>query len=146
LTGNQLNQIVFDGSGFSHAKLIAVGGGAELVPTNTEPTGILKFGDINQDGSINNSDIAAFLKALTNLNAYKTLRGFNDSQLITVADTNYDDVVTNSDIQSLINLVGGGAGSLAAVPEPSSLALLALGGVLVGQRVRRNRKKASHTK
>ena len=41
LTSNQLNQIVFDGSGLAHAKLIAAGAGAELVPTNTAPTGVL---------------------------------------------------------------------------------------------------------
>src|SRR5262249_51738687 len=41
LTPNQLNQIIFDDSGFTHAKLIAVGSGAELVPTSTAPTGVL---------------------------------------------------------------------------------------------------------
>jgi len=144
LTGNQLNQIVFDGSGLSRAQLVPFGGGAELVPTNNVPTGILKFGDINQDGVVNNADIPAFLTALTDLNAYKTLRSFNDSQMITVADTNYDDIVTNSDIQTLLNLVAGGGGSLAAVPEPSTLALLAIGGAfLVGRRVRTNRKAAA---
>jgi fibronectin-binding autotransporter adhesin len=142
LTGNQLNQIVFDGSGLTHAKLISVGGGAELVPTNTAPTGILKFGDINQDGVVNAADIPAFLTALTDLNHYKTLHSFNDVQMVTVADTNYDDVVTNADIQSLLDLVAGGGGAAAAVPEPSSCLLLGLGGFVV---ILRRRKKKSST-
>jgi fibronectin-binding autotransporter adhesin len=140
LTGNQLNQIVFDGSAFTHAKLIAVAGGAELVPTNTAPGGILKFGDINQDGSVNNTDVGAFLKALTNLDAYKTLRGFNDSQMITVADTNYDDVVTNADIQSLLSLVAGGGGASGLVPEPSTVALMMLGGLFIAGRGLKQRR------
>ncbi len=140
LTGNQLNQIVFDGSGFTHAKLIAVGGGAELVPTNTAPTGILQFADINQDGNVNAADIPAFLTALTDLNKYKTQRGFNDVQMITVADINFDDVVTNVDIQSLLDLViaRGGTGAAVGVPEPSTWMLLAIGALLAGM-LRRQR-------
>ena len=143
LTGNQLNQIVFDGSGFTHAKLIPVGGGAELVPTNAAPSGILKFADINQDGNVNAADIPAFLTALTDLNTYKTQRGFNDVQLITVADTNYDDVVTNADIQSLLDLIiaGGGNGAAVGVPEPATFVLLAFGAILIVGRVAARRRQ-----
>ena len=132
LTPNQLNQIVFDGSGLTHAKLVATGAGAELVPTNTAPTGLVLVGDVNLDGHVNSADVVALVGALGDLNAYKAAHGLTDAQFSNAADLNGNDLVDNGDLQSLLTLLksGGGSGSVAAVPEPASFTLLALGGVL----------------
>src|SRR5262249_15444856 len=102
LTPNQLNQIIFDDSGFTHAKLIAVGSGAELVPTSTAPTGVLTLGDINQDGHVNGADILALMRALTDINKYETIdHSLTPIQAMTIADINFDDKITNADLQAL---------------------------------------------
>jgi hypothetical protein len=142
LNPNQLNQIVFDGSGFTHAQLIAVGGGVELVPTNTAPANVLLVGDVNQDTHVNVADISALMAALSDLTTYTNnlplLAGWSSkaAEAIYLADVNYDDRITNTDIQALINHLanggGSGSGSLTAVPEPASCALLALGGLMMG--------------
>jgi hypothetical protein len=131
LTPNQLNQIVFDGSGFTNARLIAVAGGAELVPTNTAPAGLLLAGDINKDSHVNAADIPALMNALVDVNAYLDQTGFTPGQAITVADMNFDDVINNSDVQSLITYLKNGGGSTAAVPEPAGFVLFGLGGLLL---------------
>ena len=66
------------------------------------------------------------------MNAYKTAHGFTNGQAVYAADMNFNDVIDNGDLRSLITLLksGGGSGSLAAVPEPGGLTLLGLGGVL----------------
>jgi PEP-CTERM motif-containing protein len=50
-----------------------------------------------------------------------------------VANLNNDNVVNNADLQGLIVALanGGGGGSISAVPEPGSLALMAIGGLIV---------------
>ncbi len=146
LTPNQLNQIVFDGSGLTHAKLIATGAGAELVPTNTAPTGLVLVGDVNFDGHVNSADVVALVGALGDLNAYKAAHGLTDAQLSNAADLNGNDLVDNGDLQSLLTLLksGGGSGSAAAVPEPASLTLFALGGVLCLAWQRRRCSKHHH--
>jgi hypothetical protein len=154
LNANQLNQITFAGSGASFAKLVQLTGGPnsgkyELAPSATAPTGVLNLGDINQDGVVNVKDISALMSALVDLNGYaagtakysgtstliRTSGGvFLPSQLVYVADTNFDGVVDNRDLQGLISGIanGGtfGGGGITAVPEPSGLALLSAGGFI----------------
>jgi hypothetical protein len=48
---------------------------------------------------------------------------------LNIADVNQSGTVTNADIQATLNLLAGG-GSLAAVPEPSSLVLCGMGAAL----------------
>src|SRR5262245_61876322 len=71
----------------------------------------------------------SFVSALADLNGYQATHGpgggaLSDPQLLQIADLTDDDLVTNADIQGLINLLanggGSGGGSLTAVPEPSS--------------------------
>ena len=162
LNANQLNEIQFSGSGDNFAKLVSVAGGFELEPSATAATGTMKYGDVNQDGVVNTADVSALMAALANLNAYKagtaTFAGtstlirpttaWDNSQLIYVADTNYNDVVDNGDVQALISYIAnGGTGGLTAVPEPGSFVLMALGAVpgvwLAGRSIRR-RKTATH--
>ena len=87
------------------------------------------------DGQVSVADISAMMAALADLAGYETSHGLSDSQLLAIADLNGDSHVTNADIQGLINYLaggrGGGSGSVAAIPEPSGLILLALGGLPV---------------
>jgi hypothetical protein len=137
LNANELSQIVFDGSGFTHAKLIAVGGGAELVPTNTAPTGLVQYGDVNHDGHVNSADLLALEAALKNVSSYA---GSDLSKAIYAADYNYDDVIDNFDLQFLINTLKAGGGST-AIPEPGSMVLLALGGLALASAPSRRRRR-----
>ncbi len=102
-------------------------------------------GDANQDDLVNADDIPAFLTALTDLTAYQTAHPSlaNPNDLIGVLDTNFDGVITNSDIQPLLDQIistspGGGAGQLSVVPEPCSWLLMATGAAiwLAGRRRR----------
>ncbi len=78
-------------------------------------------GDLNFDGGGNENDLMPFLAALTNLAGYQTSRGLSTADLNYIADFNGDHVVTNRDIQGmldyLINLAGPGSGSGSAASE-----------------------------
>jgi Dockerin type I domain len=90
----------------------------------------LQKGDFNLDGSVNTLDVQAMLKAMTDLNAYKSLKGLTDSQLISIGDINGDGFLTNVDLQSLLNQLHTGSGSAASVPEPQSILLAVMGGLI----------------
>lgn len=94
-------------------------------------------GDFDRDGSLTVADLQTMLTALRDLDAYKTVRNLTDADLLAIGDLDGDESVTNKDIQSLLDTLanGGGSGSIAAVPEPVSVILLAAGGLFVlGQR------------
>jgi len=154
LTPNQLNSIVFDGfPSFAHAALIASGGGAELVPSNAALT-TLRLGDVNHNNVTDVSDVSAMMSALRDVNSYQSslpaFAGWTPAQAaVALADVDHSDAVNNLDLQSLIVYLanGGtgfnspGGGSLTAVPEPTSLLLLSIGGLVGGAlaiRVRRS--------
>jgi hypothetical protein len=86
-------------------------------------------GDFNRDGQVTAADIPAMLTALTDLNVYASNKSLGITQLAVIGDFDGDGVLTNRDIQGLLDLVASqpGGGSVAAVPEPSSLALIAIG-------------------
>ena len=94
-------------------------------------------GDFNRDGHVNNADIQAMMAALADLSDYESSQQLSDSQLMFIGDLNGDTHVNNADLQSLISRVanstlpGGGGfadnGTLAAVPEPAALSLMAFG-------------------
>ncbi len=52
-----------------------------------------------------------------------------------IGDVNADGKFTNADLQSLIDLLKTGGGSIAAVPEPAALALGALGCAVLTQMI-----------
>ncbi len=93
-------------------------------------------GDFNQDNHVDAADIAAMENALVDLHSYQTTNSLSDSQMLTLGDLNGDGVVNNADLQALLNLLKSGGGSNNPVPEPSALALLALGSVVLVARRR----------
>jgi endonuclease I len=99
-----------------------------------------RLGDFNIDGVVTGADISAMLNALTDLPSYEADHSLTNANLLAIGDLNTDGAITNSDIQPLLDLVASGTGSIAAVPEPSGLLLLALGSVLVAWRSKRFRR------
>jgi hypothetical protein len=128
--GTQLPNIHFTGY-LTGATLLGMG---EIVPSSATT---LKLGDINQDGHVNAADILVMLTALTDLKAYKAGHpGFDDAAVADVFDLNGDGEVTNADIQGELDLIASeNGGSVATVPEPASLMLFGLGGLMcIGRR------------
>ena len=83
-------------------------------------------GDFNRDGHVTVADIPAMQAALADLNAYKSINGLSDANLISIGDVDGSGSVSNADVQALLTLLKTGGGSVAAVPEPASIALMAL--------------------
>jgi hypothetical protein len=84
------------------------------------------LGDFNRDGHVNAADIPSMMQALTDLNAYKTNYFLSTANLTAIGDFDTDGRFTNADMQGLLSLLASGGGSATAVPEPSSLLLMAL--------------------
>ena len=81
------------------------------------------LGDLNLDGALTSADVPALLGALTDLNGFKSTNSLSAADLLAIGDINGDGVVNNADLQSLLEKLKSGAGSLSAVPEPSTLLL-----------------------
>jgi uncharacterized membrane protein len=102
-----------------------------------KPAALLLPGDLNRDNHVNAADIPTMMLAMTNPSVYKSTYNVDDSQLQILANINQDGVVNNADIQSLLTLLKTGGGSAEGVPEPSTIALLTLGGLALVFRRRR---------
>ena len=83
-------------------------------------------GDWNRDVHVNAADILAMLAALSDLNSYKSANSLSDTNLLAIGDINGDGNLNNADLQALLTLLKSGGGSVAAVPKPASVVLLAL--------------------
>jgi len=87
-------------------------------------------------GNGGQSEVTAAEGALADLSGYQAMHGnLTSGQLVSIGDLDGDGLVTNADLQGLIVLLanggGSGGGSIGAVPEPSCLALIAIGGSTV---------------
>jgi hypothetical protein len=85
-------------------------------------------GDFNQNGVVDAGDIAAMETALTDEPTFAAGHGLTTAQLALIGDLDGDGKFTNADLPVLLTQLSVGGGSLASVPEPSSIILLALGG------------------
>ncbi len=97
------------------------------------------LGDFNFDNRRTAADIPAMLAALTDLNKFTADHSLQAADLVTIGDLNGDHLVSNADIQGLLDLVAsdGGAGAISTVPEPASIALFCCGMVVLGCSSRR---------
>lgn len=88
------------------------------------------FGDLNGDSLVDLDDLTPFMLALTNPASYAAL--YPEIDAATIGDVNRDGLFDNADIDSFNVLLGGGPPLMLdtspanSVPEPSSLALLAM--------------------
>jgi hypothetical protein len=99
-------------------------------------------GDFDLNGVRNAADVPAMLTALTDLNHFKTTNQLDDNGLLAIGDVNSDGKVNNADLQSLLNVLHAGGGSIAAVPEPATLSLAVGGFAALAWIVAKNRSRS----
>ena len=98
----------------------------EIVPDHVATR---KLGDFNLSGTVTSADITAMIAALADINTYKTSHVLSTDDLLNSGDLDGDGKITNADLQGLITFITSGQGSVAPVPEPTGIVLLAIGGL-----------------
>ena len=99
---------------------------SQLYITGNIPVFSTLAGDFNQDGHVNAADIPVMAAALTDIFTYKSSHSLTDADLLSIGDLDHSGAINNADVQSLLDLLKSGGGSLASVPEPTSFLLLVL--------------------
>jgi autotransporter-associated beta strand protein len=134
ISGNDHLQVGSDATGLTTAQLAAIKFADFAQGASISSIGEVtpQIGDINQDGNLGIADVQALLAALCDETAYKSLHAFTNEDLAFILDINQDGTIDNADVQAEINLLvnrpsPSAASSLAAVPEPASVLLLAMG-------------------
>jgi GH35 family endo-1,4-beta-xylanase len=118
----------------------------EKGPNDTPLETLWIKGDFNLDGKLTNADLQAMLNALKNQNSYQAANGMSNEEFNAICDINGDNVFNASDISTMMQLltsgieagVGSGGSSLATVPEPAGIVLvaIALGCLLVRSKLK----------
>jgi Dockerin type I domain len=115
--------------------------GPDVWITDRAPIGTVKVttgpGDFNQNGVVDAGDIAAMATALTDEPTFAAGHGLTTAQLALIGDLDGDGKFTNADLPVLLAQLSVGGGSLASVPEPASIILLAVGGLSLATSMRR---------
>jgi len=119
-----LGSLISDGHG--HLFGTTENGGSAGQGSIFELTPVHLRGDFDLDGQVNAFDIPAMLAALPDLDGFKTASSLSDADLLMIGDVNGDGIVSNADVQALLDLLHSGGGSVNAVPEPLSIVLMAL--------------------
>jgi len=96
------------------------------------PSPLMMPGDMDGSGAVNNDDVAPFVLALTDRAAYEAHYPLIDADM--VGDIDGSGAFNNNDITPFVGLLTGGP---QAVPEPATISLMALGGLVL---LRRRRK------
>jgi fibronectin-binding autotransporter adhesin len=165
LSAGQLAAVHFTGL-VTGARLVQAANMAdsEILPSLSST--ILYRGDVSQDLHVNAADVSALEVALTDIPSYKSgsllfpgtsthVRSnfsttFYDPDVVDVADMTGDNLVNNLDLQGLVVYLANnptglpappGGGSLTAVPEPATLALFGLGGLILAAAGLRSRQQ-----
>jgi hypothetical protein len=142
-TGGNQNQLFFlgaDGAGVAlrleadiTGPLLHLTGGSSDPPSSKSVlyqidalAHLAPFPDFNADGLHSTADVPPMLAALSDLNSYKSPDHVAAADLLSMGDVNGDGVLNNADLQALLTLLKSGGDSLAAVPEPGSMVLMAL--------------------
>jgi hypothetical protein len=126
-TNTALSPGSFDDSNVTLLPPAGVASGSSLTSlTLTAVPDSFHAGDFNFDHHVNAADVPAMLNALTDLNSYRAAMSLTNAGLLSIGDINGDGKITNADLQALLTLLKSGGGSVDAVSEPATLALLAL--------------------
>src|SRR5262249_15424322 len=91
-------------------------------------------GDFDRSAVVDLADVQAMMDALADLSGYSATNHLSvPDDLVVVGYFDGDMKVPNLDLQGLLNLLANssGGGSIAAVPEPTSVAMFCIGGLLV---------------
>ncbi|MEX0886547.1 MAG: hypothetical protein WD009_08925 [Phycisphaeraceae bacterium] len=93
------------------------------------------LGDMNLDGALDAADVAPFVLALTDPQAYDAQHGIDPAL---AGDINLDGLVDATDVAPFVQmLVGagaagaGGGGGAVAMPEPGAIVIVALGALML---------------
>jgi hypothetical protein len=93
-----------------------------------EYSGGFSLGDVDRSGQVDAADISAMTTTLADLSGYQSAGHLSDFQLLYIANlTGGDNLVSNADLQGLINLVaasGSGTAAPTAVPEPATIVMI----------------------
>jgi hypothetical protein len=101
------------------------------------------FGDLNGDDLVDLDDLTPFMLALSNPESYAALYPAIDAA--TIGDVNRDGRFDNADIDSFNVMLGGGPPLILdtspanSVPEPATVALLAIAGAVAAFAALRSR-------
>jgi Dockerin type I domain len=126
-TNTALNPGSFDDSNVTLLPPAGVVSGSSLTSLTLKAVpDPFRAGDFNLDHHVNAADVPAMLNALTDLNSYQAAMSLSNAGLLSIGDINGDGKITNADLQALLAQLKSGSGSVDAVPEPATFALLAL--------------------